>query len=55
MGNTVLMYAEEALAQCQQIGLFDENFWFDRGKNEQPISRPGRVTSIIDRLLYIGI
>ena len=24
MGNTVLMYAEEALAQCQQIGLFDE-------------------------------
>ncbi len=24
MGNTVLMYAEEALAQCQQIGLFEE-------------------------------
>ncbi len=24
MGNTVLMYAEEALAQCQQIGLFEK-------------------------------
>ena len=24
MGNTVLMYAEEVLAQCQQIGLFEE-------------------------------
>ena len=36
MGNTVLMYAEEALAQCQQIGLFERNFWLARGKNEQP-------------------